>query len=177
MRNVSKRTALALAASFALTACGGSGLGAVGSGAGQTNPLARSGDGAGTRNFSGQYAGKFEDRPNPGQKGTITASFAQYQTSVGGSTIQTEGSQSTTSSVSFTVTNGTTFTGTGAATFGTSICVYDIGGTYNVTTHTLKGSYRAVSGCSADHGTFQMKQQCYYARKGAQADVGGLKMC
>lgn len=175
MKNVSKRTALLLAASVALVACSGGGLGAPAGGTGQTSLAARSGDADATRNYSGQYAGIVHDSLNG--KGGITASFAQYQTAIGGSMTQSEGSRSSTMSVSFAVTNATTFTGSAASEIGSAVCVYTIGGRYNTATHRLKGSYQAVSGCSGETGTFTMKQKCYYARQGMQHDVGGLRMC
>lgn len=177
MTNVTKRTALTLAAALALAGCGSGGLGTPAPETGQTSSAARSADDAATRNFSGEYSGTVKDSSYPGQTGKIAASFAQYQTAIGGSATQTDGTVSKTASVAFAVTSATTFTGTEAAQVGTAICVYDIGGTYNVTTHSLKASYHATDGCTGEHGTIKMKQKCYYARKGAQADVGGLKMC
>ncbi len=177
MTNVTKRTALALAASLALAGCGSGTLGTPASASGQTSPAARSAGDAATRNYSGEYAGTVKDSSYPGQTGKIAASFAQYQAAIGGSATQTDGSLSKTGSMAFAVTSATTFTGTEAAQVGTAICVYDVGGTYNVTTHSLKASYHAIDGCTGEHGTIKMKQQCYYARKGVQADVGGLKMC
>jgi hypothetical protein len=169
-------TSITFAVAVALAACGSGSAGSPAIGTGQSSTAARAGGEASVRNFSGDYAGTVNDSLH--RKGTIKATFAQYQTAVGGSMTQTEGSRAGTMTASFGV-GGTTLTGTGVETFGsgtTTVCVYTIGGTYNTATHRLKGSYQGVHGCS-ETGTFTMKQKCFYPRPGADADVGGLKMC
>lgn len=174
MKNALGQASLTLAMAVALAACGGGGAVAPAAGTGQSSTAARASGDAATRNYSGEYAGNVKDSLY--NKGKIEASFAQYQTAVGGAMTQTEGSRSSAMSASFEV-SGTTFTGTSAATIGSAICVYTIGGTYDAAKHTLHGSYQSANGCSTESGTFTMKQKCYYAKPGADADVGGLKMC
>jgi hypothetical protein len=164
-----------LAVAVALAACGSGGVGAPAAGTGQSSTAAHSRGDAASRNYSGEYAGTVKDSLY--KKGKIHASFAQYQAAVGGSMTQTEGSShSSTMSASFEVSD-TTFTGTAATTIGSTVCVFTIGGAYDTAKHSLHGSYQSASGCSAESGTFTMKQKCYYAKPGADADVGGLKMC
>ncbi len=174
MKNALGLASLTLAMAVALAACGSGGAGAPAVGTGQSSTAARASGDATTRNYSGEYAGNVKDSVY--KKGTIAASFAQYQTAVGGSMTQMEESHSSAMSASFEV-SGTAFTGTAAATLGSTVCVFTIGGTYDTAKHTLHGSYQSANGCSTESGTFTMKQQCYYAKPGADADVGGLKQC
>jgi len=167
------RIAFAVALALTLTACGTGTASPLGAPAAGT--ASKVSNDATIRNLSGQYAGSVKDSKY--NKGSVTASFAQYQTSVGGDMTPTEGSRSSTMSVSFSVASGTTFTGTAAATVGSAVCVYNIAAVYNSSTHNLKGTYQAAHGCSGESGSFKMKQKCFYAKPGADADIGGLKMC
>jgi hypothetical protein len=172
-------TSITLAVAIGLTACGSGSAGSPAVGIGQSSTAARTSGEPAPRNYSGDYAGTVKDSLY--NKGSIKATFAQYQTAVGGSMTQDEISRTGTMTASFGVTAGTTLTGTAVEKFGvgtsSTACVYTIGGTYNAATHRLRGSYQAVHNCSGETGTFTMKQKCFYPRPGADADVGGLKMC
>jgi len=168
--------AWAVAAAIALlacTACGGSGTSPSSSVA--QGAFGRSGDDASKPNISGEYAGTIDDSESG--KGHIVAALAQHRNAVGGTLVATEGTTSISNAAVWTVSGGTTLAGSGAATVGTVACVYSMNAAYDTTHYRFKGSYKAVSGCSGQHGTYDMKQKCTYDRGSDVRRESGPKPC
>lgn len=167
-------TSITLAVAVALAACGSGGAGSPAAGTAAFAPAAQAGDDATKPNVSGEYAGTIKD--NKEGKGPASASVAQYAATVGGPFVIGKGTYSLTAAIAFAMSSGNKFSGT-LVTPGTTVCSFATSGGYKAATHLLSGSYHSINGCSGEHGTFTMKQKCFFARPGADADVGGLKMC
>jgi hypothetical protein len=145
--------------------------------AGQAVPAGTASASAGaapTPNMSGEYTGKVTEGSSKGD--TVTSSLAQHADALGGPLSIASGTATVTGAVAFSISGRTELRGSGASTEGTATCVIAFAGAYDPVKHKITASFHHVNGCSVG-GSFTMKQQCYYARKGAQAEVGGLKMC
>lgn len=130
--------------------------------------------GSGTLNVAGQYAGSVNDGSLSGR---ARASISQYGGSVGGPIAYAFPSQKRANSAAGTL-QGSSLRGTMVATVGSVACTFKFSATYDNSTHTLSGSYRAVHDCSGDSGTFTLNEKCYYVlRAEIRRDVGGLKPC
>jgi hypothetical protein len=173
MINAFIRAALLLTAGLlGWTACSGSAPNAAPA---LQAPSVEVSDDAAAPNISGQYAGTIDDKTFG--KAELKASLAQFRNAVGGSLKLTAGTVSRTDSVTWTVKNGTALSGSIVAP-GKVACTFNVSGKYDATTFQLKGSYRAAHGCSAQGGTYRLKQKCYYPRDWAiRKDTGGLKQC
>ncbi|HXB84388.1 MAG TPA: hypothetical protein VNU22_13640, partial [Candidatus Acidoferrum sp.] len=66
------------------------------------------------------------------------------------------------------------------STIASAACEFYYSASYSSSNNELTGSYKAVSGCSGQTGTFTLTQQCYYS-SGRQHSVrregGGLGRC
>lgn len=174
MNHLSKRALFGIAiVALACTACVGSGGGAA-NGAPPMVPGARFVDDAGTLNIAGQYAGTVQDSHNGA--GHVTASLAQHKTTVGGWLYFVYPKLAFRTSTARTV-SGTSVDGVSVATIHNEVCTLDVMGKYDSSTNRLSGSYKAVHGCTGDHGTYTLKQKCYYVRAGDIRPETGLKPC
>ena len=165
MSNSYLRAALIVTLAVSLVACGAS--------APRTSPALDgamygvSGD-ASTPNVSGEYTG---------MKGSINASFAQYKNTVGGTYVESSGSQTTSYAVTWNLSKGTTLTGISAATVGSAACTFKLDATYSASKYEITGSYQPLHGCSGDSGSFTMKQKCTYPRGDDARPDNGPKPC
>lgn len=171
MHHLSKRALFGIViVALVCTACATSG----GSGANGAPPMAagvRIGDDAGTQNFGGQYAGTAQDSSYG--KGRITGSFAQYKSSTGG-WLSFVYSKLTFRTSTVTTVSGTSATGVSVATIDNAACTFSFTGKYDSSTNKLTGSYKAVHGCTGDHGTYTLTQKCYYVRgEDIRPEAGG----
>jgi hypothetical protein len=176
MRSLPLQRAIVLAfVTLALAACAGSG-GAPPSATALAAPGIVAAGAATMPNVSGQYAGTVKDSVYG--TGKASGDLAQYRSAAGGSLLTTYGSRTTTTSGAFTI-SGTSLRGTGAASVGTVSCVFDERATYDPSTHRLSGSYHSFHLCGGvtETGTFDLKQQCFYARNWIRNDAGGVKQC
>jgi hypothetical protein len=126
-------------------------------------------------NISGQYAGTVND--SVFGKGQIVIEVTQYRNAVAGILLFTyPGSVALITPGSFLL-SGNSLTGRGAsATLSGDPCPLSETATYT-TTHHLNGSYKAISGCSGETGTFTTKQQCRYPPDLAMESGSALKRC
>lgn len=161
MVHLSKRALFGiLAVALACAGCAGSGGSATNAGPPMTAG-ARLGDDAGTLNISGQYVGTVRDIHSG--TGHVTGSFAQSKSTVGGWLYFVYPTFSIRSSAVRTI-SGTTVDGVSVATVHNEICTFDVTGKYDSSTSKMTGSFKAVHGCTGDHGTYTVKQKCYYVR-------------
>lgn len=113
-------------------------------------------------NISGDYTGTMTDAQ--GGAGTATATFAQQGSSVGGSLIDKESSQTISPAISLTVSASNAVMGAMVVDFANgTTCTFTTTGTYSnngTSSATLTGSYTAVTGCAGDTGTYSLTQQC-----------------
>jgi len=163
MKHFSTRTALVLAiGAFACTACGAIGGGGEPATASASQSAASPLTSA--SNLSGEWSGKFHDSEYG--KGKGTTSYAQYQTAIGG-VLNVKYSTGTITASVVLAASGTTVDGTVIVGTGSLYCSFATKGTYDPTTYTIDGSYKAVYGCGAgsgkaETGSFALKHDCYY---------------
>jgi hypothetical protein len=174
MSHLSKRALFGIViAAFAFTACAGSG-GGTANGVTPATAGARFGDDAGAPNYGGQYAGTAQDSYYG--KGRVTGSFAQYKSSTGG-WLSFAYPKLTFRTSTVTNVSGTSGTGVSVATIDNVACTFSITGKYDSSTNKLTGSYKAVHGCTGDHGTYTLTQKCYYVRDAGVRRETGPKPC
>lgn len=174
MRRFPARNAAAAAVALLFSAgCGGGGVPNV-SGA---NGVATANRSAHPARVSGEYSGSFTDSVYG--KGTATAVYAQEGDAVGGAQTIAYGSQTRTESVS-QVVSGNSGSGTAVDDSGSTYCSFATASTYDAGKRRLKGTFTAVYGCSGEHGTFTLHQQCYFKGQGSGNDIrpdGGPHPC
>lgn len=136
--------ALVLSGCVALAGCNGS-----------TTP-------AGFPNISGDYTGTMQDAQ--GGSGTVTGTLAQTGPSAGGAITDVETAQTITGNLSLTVTPSYSFSGTMVVDYPSNgpTCTFHTTGTYfsNSSGSGLRGTYKAVTNCSGDSGSYTLTQQC-----------------
>jgi hypothetical protein len=157
---------------LAFTACGGSGSPAT-SPAYQAQAVGFDG-GSGILNFAGEYSGTIDDAKFG--KGSVKASFAQFQGAAGGSFDQTYAKVKVDSSLAL-LEKGDAVHGTSVATIVATACSFAFSGTYDVKTFALTGSFKAVHGCTGQGGTYALKEQCSYPPAFAIRQQTGPKPC
>lgn len=183
MHILSTRAALGAVVSglLVLSACSNSGsTNGMPSSASASQPMSRFGSDKAAAPLSGQYKGTVKDTSSG--TGDAKASFAAYQSGLGGTlTVKyvTSGTEST-ASVGL-IANGSSVNGTTVMLEAGSYCTFSDTATYKAKTRTLSGSYTAVYGCTGESGTFTLKHQCYYTGSGSEsADIrpdAGPKPC
>lgn len=119
----------------------------------------RLGDAAKGPYLSGEYKGTFTDGAYG--KGKAEASYAQYQSGVGGILSIKYANATVTASVAL-VANGTSLDGNTVAGGGSTYCTFSTTSTYDAATKIMSGSYTAVAGCTGDAGTFRLRHLCTY---------------
>jgi hypothetical protein len=150
--------------------CAGSGGGAA-NGAPPVAAGARFGDDASTPNIGGQYVGTSQDSLSG--KGHVTGSFAQRKNTAGG-WLSFAYSNLAFRTSTVTAVSGTSVSSVSVATIDNVACTFDVTGKYDASTNRLTGSYKAVHGCTGDHGTYTLKQKCYYVQaEDVRPEVGG----
>lgn len=154
-------------------ACGGSAGGGPAE-ASIPGTTAATADGAVTRDVSGEFFGTIDD--SVFGAGRAAAELSQYQKAAGGILTFTYGSTAFITPAAFVV-NGSKLIGTSNFSISGSsgICTFSETATYK--SGHLKGSYQAVSGCSGDHGTYTMKQNCSFAQRLGGGINFALKSC
>jgi hypothetical protein len=175
MRRIFTRNATAAAVALLfLAACGGGGVPSATSAA--ASAVAPSNQHAKSVQLSGEYSGPFQDKTHG--KGKGSAIFAQQGSSIGGVLTITYGTQTLTESVTqvfgTSMVNGTMVDDTGS-----SYCSFSTIASYSAATRELKGTYVALHGCSSDHGSFTLHQQCFFKGQGSE-DIrpdGGAHPC
>ena len=161
------RGTLCVAFSLAsLTACAGSNDGGVPS---SMAPASQSADAqmradASRAELSGQYTGTEKLH---GVSYPVTESLVQYGSALGGDKSTKFASQTVTGQITFSV-HGTALKGTGVFLSGTSYCTYAEKATYDSKTHKLSGSFKAISGCTGETGSYTVKQNCFYKDNSAE---------
>lgn len=112
-------------------------------------------------NISGDYSGTIQD--GQGGSGTATGTLAQHGASAGGAITDTEAAQTITGDLSVTITPSYAYSGTMVIDYpsGTT-CTFHTTGSYvnGSGGWGLNGSYKAVTNCSGDTGTYTLTQQC-----------------
>jgi len=171
LRHLSAALTLALI-TIGPAACGGNGGGPAG--ASIPNAAAAAGDGAMSRDVSGEFFGTVND--SVFGAGRASAEVSQFQKAAGGILTFTYGSTAFITPAAFVV-NGTKLTGTSNFSISASsgICTFSEAATYE--NGRLKGSYQAVTGCSGDHGSYTMKQKCSFSQRLAGGVDFALKSC
>jgi|SRR5579883_708308 len=158
MESIARRVLGIAGALTFITACSGAGAGVPGA-TSAAQPSAMRPAAAKGYNVSGQYAGKFVDIAYG--TGKAAASYAQYQTALGGN-LTIKYSNSTVNAAVVQTASGSTVDGTTVASSGSLYCTFSTTGTFDAATHVLSGTYKAVHGCAGESGTFTLKQKCYY---------------
>jgi hypothetical protein len=171
MSHLSKRALFGIVVvALVCAGCAGSG-GATASG---TPPMAtglRLGEDAGTVKIAGQYVGTAKDIYDG--SGHVTGSFAQSKSSAGG-WLAFVYSKTRFTTATVTTLSGTSVSGSSVANLESGACTFSITGKYDSSTNKLSGSYKAVHGCTGDHGTYTLKQKCYYVQsEDIRPEVGG----
>ncbi len=174
MKNSPIRGAIGVTvALLAWTACSSGSNGVPSAAQGLQAPLLRVSDDAKALQLSGQYTGTSKDITYG--TGKSAASYTQYKNAIGG-VLGIKYKSATVALSVAAVAKGTSIDGTSVATTGGLYCTYSTSATYDTKTSTLRGSYKAVQGCSGGRGTFTLKHECYY--KGTRTEdirpqVGG----
>lgn len=166
MRQSIGATALALAATLVLSACGASGgtEPSAASGAQSASTLVR-GD-AKTYNYSGEYSGLIIDNKNG--TGKAAARLSQVKAAIGGAL--TIAGNPTIAYISW-IPAGVTVTGSSVfVTSSGAYCSFSHKSTYDLATGVLTGSYKAIHGCLGETGTYKLKHHCYY-KYGTAVDI------
>jgi hypothetical protein len=128
----------------------------------------------GNRNLSGQYAGSVTD--NVMGTGSAAANFESLGESLGGYFGFTFGTALYSNAASAADTSRG-MEGVFVATIASAACSFSFRAKYNGATNRLRGQYRAVNGCSGEHGTFSLTQQCFY-NEGSDIRINaGLRPC
>ncbi|HEY4433146.1 MAG TPA: hypothetical protein VGM99_01985, partial [Candidatus Cybelea sp.] len=63
------------------------------------------------------------------------------------------------------------------ATIASTACSFSFHARYYGANNRLRGQYQAVNGCSGEHGTFSLTQQCFYNESGDIRGAAGLRPC
>ncbi|HYL26587.1 MAG TPA: hypothetical protein VEW74_02065 [Candidatus Nitrosotalea sp.] len=153
-----------VAVMFLLTACASSASGVPNAGQAPA-PMSRVAGDAKSTNLSGVWKGTQTDIAYG--TGKATASYTQYQNSVGGVLTVKFANASASSSVALTVSGSSVNGTTVAARGGSFYCTFSTTSTYDPKTRVMSGSYSAVYGCTGDSGTFTLKHKCYYKGTGS----------
>jgi hypothetical protein len=126
---------------------------------------------ASTPNIGGQYVGTSQDSFSG--KGHVTGSFAQRKDTAGG-WLSFAYSNLAFRTSTVTAVSGTSVSSVSVATIDNVACTFNVTGKYDSSTNQLTGRYKAVHGCSGDHGTYTLKQKCYYVQaEDVRPEVGG----
>ena len=128
----------------------------------------------GFRNLSGQYSGSVSDSIMG--TGTATANFASQGESLGGYFGFTFGTALYSNAASAARTSRG-MQGVFVATIASTACSFTFRANYHGANNRLSGRYRAVIGCSGEHGTFSLTQQCFYNEGTDIRSNAGLRQC
>lgn len=110
-------------------------------------------------NISGDYTGTVTD--SVGGAMPATALLAQHGSTAGGTLSTTSGLTTTNSAFSVAIGSSNAVSGTIVQDLpGDVTCTFSTTGAYSTATAQLTGSYTAVTGCSGQHGTYALTQQC-----------------
>lgn len=110
-------------------------------------------------NISGDYAGTVVDSASGSS--AATALLAQHGSAAGGTITTAPGGVTLVSSLALGIDSSNAVSGTMVQDLpGDVTCSFAVTGTYNATSAVLSGSYRAVTGCSGQTGTYAMTQSC-----------------
>jgi hypothetical protein len=144
--------------------CGGSG-GVPSMGPATQAAASRIGANAKVDDLSGYYKGTFADRTSG--TGKAVASYAQYQSAVGGRLTIAYAKSAVIASVALNI-NASTVDGTTVSGANSHYCTYSTTSTYDYATKTLSGSYKALypAACEGDSGTFKLHHECTYKDSG-----------
>ena len=110
-------------------------------------------------NISGDYAGTVVDSAS----GTLPATsvLAQHGSSAGGTITTAPGGTTIVSSLALTIDASNAVRGTMVQDLpGNVTCAFSVTGTYTTASAVLAGSYRAITGCTGQNGTYTMTQSC-----------------
>ncbi len=110
-------------------------------------------------NISGDYAGTFVDA----QHGTsaATATFAQTGASAGGAIAATWNGVAIAAQTSLTIASSNAVAGTIVIdTPSGAQCTFSTTGSYNTSTNVLSGTYRAITNCTGETGSYTLAQEC-----------------
>jgi hypothetical protein len=128
----------------------------------------------GFRNLSGQYSGSVSDSIMG--TGSATANFASQGESLGGYFGFTFGT-ALYSDVTSAARTSRGMQGLFVATIASTACSFTFRANYHGANNRLSGRYQAVIGCSGEHGTFSLTQQCFYNEGTDIRRDGGLMQC
>jgi hypothetical protein len=117
--------------------------------------------------IAGQYNGTVADSARG--KGKVVLQLAQSVSSAGGSMNQTYGTTMVSGVISASL-SGTSLNGN-EVFLGSTPCTFSVSAKYNPKNAVLSGSYKAVSRCKGQSGTFKLKEQCFYVTPSASADI------
>jgi predicted outer membrane repeat protein len=135
--------AVAIAACVALVGCSSGGI--------ITTPT--------PTNISGDYAGTLADAQNGSS--TATATFAQNGASAGGAIAATWNGVAIAAQTSLTIASSNAVTGTIVIDTPTGgQCTFSTTGSYDTGTNVLSGTYRAITNCAGDSGSYTLTQRC-----------------
>ncbi|HEY1882918.1 MAG TPA: hypothetical protein VGG51_07755 [Candidatus Cybelea sp.] len=128
----------------------------------------------GNRNLTGQYAGSVTDSVTG--TGSASANFAGLGENLGGYFAFSFGTASYSNAASAQNTaHG--MEGVFVATIASTACSFSFHARYSGSNNRLRGQYQAVNGCSGEHGTFSLKQQCFYNENNDIRGAAGLRPC
>jgi hypothetical protein len=167
-------TALILAlAAVTTSGCGGNGAVAPTAASSSATVARASRAEALTHSIAGNYGGNIKD--SVFGAGQLDAELSQYRDAVGGSFTFVYGSLVFIVPAAFLL-KGSVLTGTGQIGNQTGgLCTVSETATYS--SHQVSGTYKAVSGCSGETGTFSLKQECRYAPDSPAEPAHELKRC
>jgi hypothetical protein len=117
--------------------------------------------------IAGQYKGTVKDSVRG--KGSAVLQLAQSISNAGGSMNQTYGTTMVSAVISASL-SGTSLNGN-EVFLGSTPCTFSTTAKYNVKTAVLSGSYKAISRCKGQSGTFKFSEQCFYVTASAAADI------
>jgi hypothetical protein len=117
--------------------------------------------------IAGQYEGTVTDSARG--KGKAVLQLAQSISSAGGSFNQTYGNATVSGVISASL-SGASLNGN-EVILGSTPCTFITTAKYNAKTAVLSGSYKAISRCKGQSGSFKLKEQCYYITPSASADI------
>lgn len=128
----------------------------------------------GLRNLSGQYSGSVSDSILG--TGSAAANFAGQAENFGGYFGFTFGTVLYTDAASAARTPRG-MEGLFVATIASTACSFSFRANYHGSNNRLSGRYQAVVGCSGEHGTFSLTQQCFYNEGTDIRSNAGLRQC
>ena len=110
-------------------------------------------------NISGDYVGTMKD--GQGGAGTATATLAQHGATAGGAITDKEAAATIVAQISLTIDSANSLSGTMVVNYaGGTSCTFSAKGAYDPSAGVMTGSYKAVTNCAGDVGSFTLKQQC-----------------